>query len=69
MSPDVDLVLFVRLAYEIYSGGGPSMYLYCVVCYHVIAPLYVRSIVMSLHTVTVLMMIRNGNGLWALFTP
>ncbi len=31
------------LAYEIYSGGGPSMYTYCVVCYHVTP--YVRSIV------------------------
>ncbi len=24
------------LAYEIYSGGGPSTYVYCVVCYRVI---------------------------------
>ncbi len=26
-----------ELTYEIYSGGGPSMYVYCVVCYHVLA--------------------------------
>ncbi len=32
------------LAYEIYSGGGPSMYVYCVVCYHVIASPYVKSV-------------------------
>ncbi len=32
------------LAYEIYSGGGPSIYLYCVVCYHVIVAPYVRSV-------------------------
>ncbi len=32
------------LAYEIYSGGGPSTYVYCVVCYHVIVASYVKSI-------------------------
>ncbi len=32
------------LAYEIYSGGGPSTYVYCVVCYHVIVAPYVRSV-------------------------
>ncbi len=32
------------LAYEIYSGGGPSMYIYCVVCYRVIVAPYVRSV-------------------------
>ncbi len=32
------------LAYEIYSGGGPSMYIYWVVCNHVIAAAYVRSV-------------------------
>ncbi len=30
--------------YEIYSGGGPSMYIYCVVCYPVIVASYVRSV-------------------------
>ncbi len=35
------------------------MYIYCVVCYRVIAAPYVRS-VLSLHTVTLLMMIRNA---------
>ncbi len=43
------LFFICGLAYEIYSGGGPSMYIYCVVYYHVIAAPYVRSIVMSLH--------------------
>ncbi len=32
------------LAYEIYGGGGPSMYINCVVCYHVIVAHYVRSV-------------------------
>ncbi len=32
------------LEYEIYSGGGPSTYVYCVVCYHVIVAPYVRSV-------------------------
>ncbi len=32
------------LAYEIYSGGGPFTYVYWVVCYHVIAAPYVRSV-------------------------
>ncbi len=35
------------------------MYVYCVVCNFVIAAPYVRSIVMSLHTIILLMMIRN----------
>ncbi len=26
-----------RLTYEIYSGGTPSIYIYCMVCYHAIA--------------------------------
>ncbi len=50
---------YSRITYKIYSGGGPSMYLYCVVCYCVIAAPYVRSVV-SLHIVTLLMMIRNA---------
>ncbi len=32
------------LAYEMYSGVGPSTYVYCVVCYCVIVALYVRSV-------------------------
>ncbi len=32
------------LAYEIYSAGVPSMYVYCVVCYRVIVAPYVRSV-------------------------
>ncbi len=35
------------------------MYIYCVVCYHVIAASYVRSVI-SLHTITLLMMIQNA---------
>ncbi len=30
--------------YEIYSGGSPSTYVYCVVCYCVIAATHVRSV-------------------------
>ncbi len=48
------------LPYEIYSGGGPSMYVYCMVYYRVIAVPYVRTVVMSLYTVTLLKMIRNA---------
>ncbi len=48
------------LDYEIYSGGGPSVYVYCVVCYRVIVVPYVRRVVMSLHTITLLMTIRNA---------
>ncbi len=33
-----------RLAYEIYSGGGPTTYVYCVVCYRVIVAPYVTSV-------------------------
>ncbi len=47
------------LVYEIYSRGVPSMYVYCVVCYCLIVAPYVRSVVMSLHTFTLLMTIRN----------
>ncbi len=38
-----------------YSGGGPSTYIYCIVCYRVIATPCVRSVVVSLHTITLLM--------------
>ncbi len=38
------VVVCSGLIYEIYSGGGPSMYIYCVVCYPVIAAAYVRSV-------------------------
>ncbi len=48
------------LAYEIYSRGGCSTYIYCVVCYRMIAVPYVRSVVISLNTVTLLVMIRNA---------
>ncbi len=29
-------LVYSELAYEIYSGGGPSAYVYCLVCYRVI---------------------------------
>ncbi len=45
--------------YKIYSGGGSSAYIYCMVCYHVIAAPCVRSVVVSLHNVARLMMIQN----------
>ncbi len=48
------------LTYEIYSGSDPSMYIYCLVCYRVTAAPYVRKIVVSLHTVTLLMTICNA---------
>ncbi len=37
-------LVWFGLAYEIYSGGGPSKYVYCVVCYRVIVAPYVRSV-------------------------
>ncbi len=36
------------------------MYVYCVVCNRVVAASYVKSVVMSLHTVTLLMTIQNA---------
>ncbi len=48
------------LTYEIYSGDGPSIYVYCVVCYCFIAAPYVRSVVIFLHNITLLMMFRNA---------
>ncbi len=45
--------------YELYSGGGPpTTYIYCMTYYWVIAAPYVRSVVVSLHTVTRLMTIQ-----------
>ncbi len=37
--------VYCGLAYEIYSGSGPSKCVYCVVCYRVITPPYVKSVV------------------------
>ncbi len=36
--------VYSGLVYEIYSGGGPPTYVYCVVCYCVIAAPYVRNV-------------------------
>ncbi len=47
------------LTYKIWSEGGAYMYIYCVVCHHVIAAPYVRRVGVSLHTVTLLMTIQN----------
>ncbi len=44
MSLDIDCYVCSGIAYEIYSGGGPSTYIYCMVCFRVIATPYVRSI-------------------------
>ncbi len=52
-------ILCSGLTYEIYIRGGPSMYVYCMVCYYVTAAPYVRNVVMSLHIITLWMMIRN----------
>ncbi len=43
-----------------YSEGSPSAYIYFVTCYCVIVVPYVRSGVVSLHTVTILMVIINA---------
>ncbi len=48
------------LEYEIYSGGGPSLYLYCVVCYHVIWGPCLRS---GGCIFIILFMIQNALGL------
>ncbi len=55
------LILFSLLwtTYDIHSGGGPSVYVYCVVCYCVIAVPYVSGVVVSLHTITLLMTSQN----------
>ncbi len=52
------------LTYEIYSGGGPSTFIYCVVCYHVIVAPYVRSVGHVFAYLTLLMTIRNA--LWTM---
>ncbi len=45
VSLDIDPVLFVLELHKKYTdGGGPSAYVYCVVCYRVIAAPYVRSV-------------------------
>ncbi len=49
------------VAYEIYSVGDPSTYVYCVVCYRVIVSPHVRRIG---HVFTLLMTIRNA--LWTM---
>ncbi len=56
--------IHMKYTYETYSGGGPSTYVYCVVCHCVIAAPYVRRFVLSLHTVTLLKMIHNT--LWTM---
>ncbi len=43
-----------------YSGSGLSMYVYCMVCYCIIAAPYVRCLAMSFHIVTLLMTIQNA---------
>ncbi len=59
-----------RLAYEIYSGGGPSTNVYFVVCYRVIVAPYGKSVghvfAYNLHSWW-----RFGTpyGLWDFFTP
>ncbi len=55
--------------YEIYSEGGPSTYVYCVVCYRVITALYVRNVVVSCTQLHSWRWFRTPNGLWALLTP
>ncbi len=55
-APSVSWCRSCFVYYEIYSRGGPSMYIYCVVCYRVIAAPYIRVL---LHTVTLLLTIQN----------
>ncbi len=40
------------LTYQIYSGGCPSTYVYCVVCYRVIAAGYVKKCCVFAHCYT-----------------
>ncbi len=56
------------LTYELYSGGGPSSYIYYVVCYRVIAIPHVRNVV-SLHNVTLLITIWNDQWTMNIFPP
>ncbi len=58
--------LMMILTYEIYSGGGPSTNVYCVVYYHVIAAPGIRS-VGCVFAHLLLLMIRNAPALWAIF--
>ncbi len=65
--PDVNPALSVLDLHEIYSGVVP-LHVYCVVCYRVIAAPYVRSVIMFLHTVTLLMTIRNAQWTMSVFS-
>ncbi len=49
-----------RLAYEIYSGGGPSTYVYCVVCYQWQQFHMQEILVLSLHTFILFLTILNS---------
>ncbi len=64
--------IWSSLTYRLYVSNKPHVY--CVVCYRVIATSYVLSVVVALHSVTLLMAIRypgldRPNGLYALLTP
>ncbi len=68
LSPAASIISWCRsyfvssgLTYEIYIGCGPFMYIYYMVSYH--GP-YVRSVVVSLHTIALLMTIQNA--LWTM---
>ncbi len=56
-------VLFDLDLHMKYSRGGPSMYLYCVVCYCVIEVPCVRSVF------SLFLIIQNDTGLWAVLLP
>ncbi len=63
LSPAASSVSWCRSCFvcswlEIYGGGSPSTYIYCMVCYRVIAAVYVISVVIFLHTITLLIMIQ-----------
>ncbi len=48
-----------ELTYEIYSMGGPSRCVYCVVCYRLTTAPNVKSVTKSLCTIILLMMVQN----------
>ncbi len=56
------------LTYEIYSGGGPYTYIYCVVCYCVIAARICTKCCCVFAQNYTRWHLGIPNGLWALFT-
>ncbi len=47
--------LYSGLTYEIYSGNGAPVYIYCMICYRVVVAPYVKGVAWSVQAITLLM--------------